>query len=160
MKENSFFILIIITIIFLTGCTREKPFLPEQVFTLTLKKQLTGEEAKAFVDNLHFEEVTPENNEIGFYEGEKGKAIIYITHYKDAKQARQEGRRMIEKIDKGNPVFFMGDSLLVNGKPVYRCFGMGETHFIFSKDNHLFWISSGTMFAQKFLSAYLEYLKN
>jgi len=159
MKENAIFPLILCTIIFIIGCTQEKPFLPEKIFTLTLKKQLTGEEAKAFVDNLHFKEVTPENNEIGFYEGEKGKAIIYVTHYKDAKQAREEGKRMIEKIDQGNLVFFMGDSLFVNEMPVYRCFGMGETHFIFSRDNHLFWISSGTMFAQKFLYAYLEHLK-
>ena len=159
MKNYSFVPLIIGGIIFFFGCTQEKPILPEKIFTLTLKKQLTGEEAKAFVDNLHFKEVTPENNAIGFYEGEKGKAIIYVTHYKDAKQAREEGQRMIEKIDQGNPVFFMGDSLFVNEMPVYRCFGMGETHFIFSRDNHLFWISSGTMFAQKFLSAYLEYIK-
>jgi hypothetical protein len=79
---------VILLILFSVSCSTEKNLLPEEFFGLKLQKKLTGIEAKRFVDELHFQEVAPEKNEIGFYDSQAGKAVFYITYYKDETSAR------------------------------------------------------------------------
>ncbi|GAB4370739.1 MAG: hypothetical protein Kow0042_13120 [Calditrichia bacterium] len=143
----------------LISCGKEPPhFLPEQINNLKLEKKMLGEEAKNFVNKLHFQSVASEKNEIGFYQGEEGKATIYVTHYNSSEKAREDWKRMTEKISPKNSVFIGGDHFKVKGRMIYRCFGMGQTHFVFTNEKQLFWISVNTMIGQKILSAYLDYL--
>lgn len=121
-------------------------------------KKLAGREATEFINNLHFQAVAAEKNEIGFYEGESGPAIIYVSYYTSNETAAAEGKRMSEKISPENSVFIGGEYLEVSGKAVYRCFGMGQTHFVFTHQKALFWMSVNTMKAKAILAAYLEYL--
>ena len=159
MAKQAFIIIPFVALFALAGCTPQKDYLPELFFGLSLQKRLDGVEAEEFVNRLHLQQVSSVRNEIGFYEGEKGKAVIYITHYDGPEQASVEERKMTGKISPENSVFVMGQYLDVDGKRVYRCYGMGQTHFVLSDRKQLFWISVDTMMAKAFLQAYLTYLE-
>lgn len=149
---------VLLILIAAAGCSSREPFLPQEFYGLALQKKLAGREAAEFVNNLHFQAVAAEKNDIGFYEGERGPAIIYISYYTSHETAAAEGKRMSEKISPENSLFIGGEYLEVSGKRVYRCFGMGQTHFVFTHQKALFWISVDTIKAKDILSAYLEYL--
>ena len=142
----------------LFSCSAEVNFLPNKFFDLTLTKKLNGEEAKEFVNKLHFEPVTETENEIGFYEGEGGAALIYITHYNKKEIAEADYKLMTEKISPKNSVFIGSEYLMLKEKEVFRCFGMGQSHFVFYLGRELFWISVDTHFGKKFVQRYIEYL--
>ena len=76
-KQNHFLLIVL----FLISCSPDINYLPEDFCSLHLTKMLTGNEAEEFINNLHFQKVSDLENEIGFYEGKAGRAIIYITHY-------------------------------------------------------------------------------
>lgn len=159
-KFNLHFLLLLLLLgISGRGCSVNDNALPKTFFGMTLVQKITGEEAKRFLDKLHFQPIAPKMNEIGFYEGQQGKVIIYITQYNNANQALSEGKKMTEKISPENSAFFGGEYQMVNGKEVYRCFGMGQTHFVFTNKNQLFWVSVDTHIGRKFLEEYLDYLK-
>lgn len=67
---------------------------------------------------------------------------------------------MTEKISPENSVFVGGQTIDIDGKQVYRCFGMGQTHFVFAHKKQLIWISVNTVVANEFLSEYLNYLNS
>lgn len=147
----------LITVLFLFfACSTSEDLLPENFLGLELKQKLTGIEAKEFVDKLHFNEVTPENNSIGFYEGETGSAIIYITFYETEEIANSELIKMTGKISPKNSVFINSEYIKINDKEVYRCFGMGQSHYVFSNRKELFWVSVDTHFGKKFVEDYLS----
>lgn len=148
---------ILFSILFV-ACSVNKNPLPEEFFGLTLRSKLTGEDAKEFIDRLHLREVTPEKNEIGFYSTEAANAIIYITYYNNPEIAQEQEKKMIEAIKPDNPVFFGAGFISVNGRDLYRCFGMGQTHFIFSKNNLLFWVSVDSHISTMFIEEYLNYV--
>jgi len=89
----------------------------------------------------------------------QGKAVIYITYYDNPEQASAEGLKMTEKMSSNNSVFIERKYFDLNGKRIYRCFGMGQTHFIFSYHKQLFWISVDTILAKPFLQSYLTNLE-
>ncbi|MBS4034605.1 MAG: hypothetical protein KGZ85_09080 [Ignavibacterium sp.] len=149
----SFFVLLL-----LIGCSSKKDLLPEEFFGLILQKKLTGVEAKKFVDELHFQEVAPDQNEIGFYSSPIGSSIIYITYYRDEITALTEYEKMINKISPENSVFINPEIANISGKDIYRCFGMGQSHYVFAYGKELYWISVDTHFGKKFIEEYLEYI--
>jgi hypothetical protein len=119
---------------------------------------LSGKEAKEFVNNLHFKSVTDLENEIGFYDEKAGSAIIYITHYNTREAANSDYKKMVKKISPENSVFIKPEYLKLGGMEIYRCFGMGQSHYVFPYNKILFWISVDTHFGKKFVGEYLSYL--
>lgn len=161
MTKASLNVKITVVLLFLivaAGCSSRESFLPQEFYGLALQKKLAGKEAAEFVNNLHFHAVAAEKNEIGFYEGKRGPAVIYVSYYASKETAAAEEKRMTGKISPENSVFIGGEYLQVNGKEVYRCFGMGQTHFVFTHQKALFWVSVDTIKAKDILSAYLQYL--
>jgi hypothetical protein len=143
----------------IAGCSPSEDYLPETLGEQTLNRRISGEEAKEFVDNLHFQKVAAERNEIGFYDGKRGPTTIYITYYGSSGKAEADYKKMTEKISPENSIFIGGDYMDVEGKQVYRCFGMGQTHFVFFHQKQLFWISVNTVIGTDVLTAYLNYIK-
>ena len=72
-KQNHFLLIVL----FLISCSLDKNYLPEDFFGLHLTKRLTGNEAEEFINNLHFQNISELENEIGFYEGKVG-GQLYI----------------------------------------------------------------------------------
>jgi hypothetical protein len=142
-------------IIILSSCTPQSNYLPLEIFGLSLSKKLTGSEAADFLNRLHLQNVTDSRSEIGFYQGEIGDAVIYLTYYSSREQAAEFESQMTDKISAENTPFIMGEYRDVDGKQIYRTFGMGQTHFVFSHNNVLIWLSLGTNWANDFLKEYL-----
>ncbi len=141
------------------SCDTQEELLPSHFHGYTIKKKLIGKEARQFVDRLHFQNVATIENEIGFYESEQSSTVIYISRYASGKQAQSDFKKMTEKISPQNSVFIGGTFLELNGVNVYRCFGMGQTHFVFVHQKQLFWISVETTTGKEFLRKYLDYLR-
>ena len=140
------------------SCSAEVNFLPDEFFNLTLTKKLTGEEAKEFVNKLHFEPVTETENEIGFYDGERGTASIYVTHYNKKEDAEADYKLMTEKISPESSMFICSEYLMLDDKEVCRCSGMGQGHYVFYLGKELFWISVDAHFGKEYVQRYIEYL--
>ncbi|MGB5849218.1 MAG: hypothetical protein WBH40_12065 [Ignavibacteriaceae bacterium] len=148
----------LLIVIFLISCSPNKNYLPEDFFGLQLTKKLTGKDAKEFVNNLHFQNVTDMENEIGFYGGEAGDAIIYITHYNNKETAKGNYKKMVMKISPENSIFVNPEYLKLGGMEIYYCFGMGQSHYVFPYNKELFWISVDTHLGKKFVEDYLPTL--
>lgn len=149
---------IILISVLLTFCAKDPELFPDYFFELNLTRKLTGTEAKNFVNRLHFNSVTNEKNEIGFYSGVKGNAIIYITYYDNEITAIDNYKKMTEKISPENSVFTNSTFMSISGRNIYRTLGMGQTHYVFTDKNKLFWISAETPWAQDFLTEYFKIL--
>ena len=134
--------------------------LPDSLPGYKLHRTLSGAEAQDLVNKLHQKEVARSESEIGVYRGEKDAMMIYITYYPKAKEAEAEYKRMTEKITATPEAgFIMGETLNFDGKQVYRCFGQGKTHFVFTHDKALLWVTVNTLQGSKVMKAYLAWLK-
>ena len=153
-KQNLF----LLVVIFFISCSLNSNYLPEDFFGLQLTKKLLGKDAKELINNLHFQGVTDLENEIGFYDEKAGSAIIYITHYNTKEAAKSDYKKMVGKISPENSVFIKPEYLNLCGMEIYRCFGMGQSHYVFPYNKVLFWISVDTHFGKKFVGEYLSYL--
>lgn len=155
IRYNAVIVFILITFI---NCSNKRDLLPEDFFGLKLEQKLTGTEARNFVDKLHFQEVASDKNEIGFYKSSAGSAIIYITYYSDDEMAKEEYESMINKISPYNSVFVDPEFIKVKDKTIYRCFGMGQTHYVFANGKELFWVSVDTPISNKFIEEYFGFI--
>ena len=150
---------IILSICFLIQNCAKKEVFPQHILGYSLAKVVSGAEATKMVNRLHFQPVTNTENEIGFYEKDTEKAIIYVTHYQTEIDAQTNLVKMIDKISPENSVFINGGQVESNEITVIRYFGMGQTHYIFRFRKMLFWLSVDTMIAQDFLDSYIEYIQ-
>lgn len=155
---KNFLTFFLIAILFIS-CSTNSDYLPEEFWGLKLNSKLTGNEAKDFVDRLHFQNVATEKNEIGFYTGAVGNAIIYLSYYSYEKTAEEDFRKMAEKISPENSVFVNGKFETICDKQIYSCVGMGQIHYVFSHKNLLFWLSADPNFSRKFFEEYLLFVK-
>jgi len=152
--------LFLLVVMFLTSCSTNSEYLPEEFFGMQLTKRITGEEATKMINKLHHEPVTEVENEIGHYSGDNGRALIYISHYQKPEDPKKYYDKMTEKISLGESPFTGSEIIDISGKKIYRTFGMGQSHYIFTYNNELFWVSVGTLYGKKFIEEYLSYLSN
>ncbi|KAA3617691.1 MAG: hypothetical protein D8M58_00955 [Calditrichaeota bacterium] len=149
---------ILLLIIFLNCESSTKNPIPPKIFNLTLKEQIEDPDATQQINKLHFQNVAAEKNEIAVYEGPNSVATIYVSYYRDNKTSQSEYEKMTQKISPENSVFIGGTYLEMNKVEIYKCFGMGQTHFVFAKDQLLFWVSVTTVISNDFIAAYLDIL--
>ncbi len=158
LKKIQILAVFIASLIF-TYCSGNGGYLPGVIGGLQLKKAVTGAEAAKEVDKIHFNPVASEKeNEIGFYESTDNRATIYITYYKTEEEAKADFEKMTQKISPQNSVFISPSFFEFQGYRVYRCFGMGQSHFVFVHKKALLWISADTVHGKEFLKEYLNIL--
>lgn len=162
MRANKFLkkiqiIAVFIVPLLLGSCSGDGGYLPGVISGLTLKKAVTGAEAAKEVNKIHYNPVAGEKeNEIGFYEGSENRATIYITYYKTEEEAQSDFGKMTQKISPQNSVFISPSFFDFQGYNIYRCFGMGQSHFVFVHKKALLWISADTVHGKEFLKEYLQ----
>ena len=150
-------LLLMLSIIF-QACSTKKNYLPDNFSNLVLKKKLTGAAAKSFVNNIHLENVAARENEVGFYEDILGIAIIYVSHYSEVNLAISQYKKMIDRLIPDDSLFNEGTFVKVENKEVYKCFGGGQTHFIFTHETSLFWVSVNRHAGDEFIKNYITYI--
>lgn len=136
-------------------CSSLPDYLPEEIGDYQLYRKLTGEEARAAVNRIHLSPVSPEKNEIGFYRGPADEITLYRSVYPDLPEAKKAYHQMTQKISPANSVFIQGQFMKIAGREIYRCFGMGQTHYIFQHDRSLIWFSVNTIRSRELLDEYL-----
>jgi hypothetical protein len=153
-------IYLILLIYIILSCSSNIDYTPQTFLDYKQTNILNGDAAKTFVDRLHFQVVAKDSNVVAFYEGtkENSDAIIYLTYYSDLQNARDDYAKMTQKISPENSVFVEGKYIKINDKEVYRCFGMGQTHYVFYDQSVLFWLSLPTLDANRFMHAYIDYI--
>jgi hypothetical protein len=57
--------------------------------------------------------------------------------------------KMVNKISPENSVFINPEFVDIGGKDIYRCFGMGQSHYVFANGKELYWISVDTNHRQE-----------
>jgi hypothetical protein len=159
MDKRIIYLTVLIFSALVIGCSSDPELFPNEISGIQLKRKISGDEAKQFVNKLHISSVTSEKNEITFYESNKGNATIYVTFYSNELDANQNFTKMTKKISTQNSVFIRGSFLDMKSKRIYRTYGMGQTHYVFVHDKLLFWISVETTLAKKVLETYLHHLK-
>jgi len=157
MKKHFLFSIVFFSALILSACSQKTEILPTEIYHLKLEQKIVGKQAAKFINRLHPINVANTENQIGFYKGENGTAVIYVTQYPDKNSAERDERRMTEKIAEVSSMFTLGKQFDINGRQIYPIFGMGKTHFVFIINNKLFWITAESIWAVKFLK---EYLKN
>ena len=154
---NKYFSLSVLIMVFiLNNCSEEINYFPETLGNFEQVDVIRGEQAQMFVNRLHFNSVTDEKNEIAFYGQGKPSITIYITFYDSDEKAFNNFKKMTRKISPENSVFIQGSYFEMDGIKIYRCFGMGQTHFVFSYQMNLFWLSVPTRGNEKILQEYLN----
>ena len=154
MKLRSFLLFLFLGILLLNCRQSESKLVPESIAGFKLVKTLEGEQAKSYINRLHFKNVAPQENTIAFYKKDNKELILYLTLYEQDDEARKDWQRMVKKISPENSVFVQGTVLNLDGKDVYRCFGMGQTHFVFVHQNALIWFSVPTIGSMEIFEAY------
>ncbi len=157
MKVKTF-VLIILLAIATVACGQKKSYVPKSILQYQLTRLLQGEEAKAFINKLHFKRVAPVESMVGFYKNGEKQGIVYVTVYQDSQQAQKDWQTMVDKISQGNEVFVQGAVMEIDGNEVFRCFGLGQTHFVFTHKNALIWLQVETIGAEKLFRDYFRQL--
>ncbi|MBM4168167.1 MAG: hypothetical protein FJ215_03290 [Ignavibacteria bacterium] len=121
---------------------RSTSILPDSLSSLALVRHVTGDDAREFVDRLHGKGVSPAETEIGFYEGERGKATIYVSSYRRGKEAEEAYSRMVRLIEAGNPVFGHFQIVEIESHSVAFSLGLGRAHYFYVSEAHLFWLEA------------------
>jgi hypothetical protein len=115
---------------------------PAKLAGLQIVRLYEGKEALAIVSKMHRESVTTENNTIGVYVGPEGSATLYLTIYPAAGDAQLSEQRMGQRIAEGDSGFTNFQRMMVNGKQVSVCVGLGQVHCFFSHGSRLYWLAS------------------
>lgn len=144
--------------VYFFSCSSPRQYLPDEVSGLSLKQTIEGKEAEDYVNRLHFNKVASEKNRIGLYEGTRGKAVIYVTEYLSGEAAVNDYQKMTKKISPGNSIFIGGEYIKVAGREMYRCYGMGQSHYVFADDKTLLWVSAELQVGDGFVKDYVSYL--
>ena len=92
------------------------------------------------------------------YEGTAGKAVIYVTEYVSGEAAVNDFYKMTKKISPGNSIFIGGEYIRLEGREMYRCFGMGQSHYVFADKKTLLWVSAELQVGDVFIKDYVSYL--
>ncbi|MBN2425631.1 MAG: hypothetical protein JXR46_15535 [Calditrichaceae bacterium] len=150
--------ILIISLLFLLlgSCQNQTDYTPSSLLEFKRVKMIKGQEADEFVNRIHLRPISTDINTIAFYEADEKTAVIYHTEYEDKNRAIEDYKNMIGKISPENSAFVGGKQIQIENKTVYRCFGMGQTHYVFYHNNFLFWISLPTIGAEDHLRAYFQ----
>jgi hypothetical protein len=129
--------------------------LPATLGSLQLVEQMAGQEARTVINLLHDKGVTPDENFIGEYAAESGKATLYVSVYGGRDETVEAEQKMARRIEQGSPVFTRYRTLTIDGRNVSECVGMGQIHYFFSQGQALFWLAVDMQVAQQTLQTLL-----
>jgi hypothetical protein len=139
-----------ILIIFCLECsnTTQLPT-PEKIGDKERFRVISGNQAAHVVNKMHGQTVAADTNVIVEYGTEK-KDLLYISYYRDQKEANDAFQLMIEKMtsSKKGPFFHL-IPLTAYKNEVYFTLGMGAGHYIFLSGKYLLWFQTYQSFGDR-----------
>ena len=122
--------------------------MPESVGALKRIQLVTGPQAQAEVDRLHGKPLPAEASAVARYSrpddvGTKRPAEVWVSRVASGKEARRQTGLMVHMMYENPKSPFRNPRRLDHqGMAVYRFEGMGQTHFIWFKEDLVYWVSS------------------
>ena len=142
---------------------------PAEMAGLKLSHFFQGKEAMAKIDKLHGKEIEMKNGYVAHYQGNRARAMLYISEFDGREQARQQLDLMKEKIKKGVKGFahfreFKVKDLSVSqpqkaGKTIYLVMGFGQVHYFYLDSSRVIWLAVDPSVAGSVLKAALKEIK-
>jgi len=138
MSKKFMFLLFLILI----SCSQKPQMIPQSLGKLKLDKYLVGKEASEMINRMHIGgDVAGDKNEVGFYSLDTLKATLYISKFKNQKNADEKLTQMLIKIAHGNTPFVLHNQVNVGGRKIYLAFGMNQSHYIYTDGDKLIWLA-------------------
>lgn len=127
----------------LWGCLQNsRPFaLPEQFAGYKLQQQISGAQAAKLIEQLHGDEVAPQENLIGLYGDQMPPTVIYLSRFSSSREARKYLKKMAEEIGPGSSGFAHHATFEVQGNEIHFVVGQGQAHYFFRFGQDLYWLA-------------------
>jgi hypothetical protein len=117
------------------------PELPATLADMQLKKTISGIEANKMIFGMHGKATGPNSDSlIGYYGAEGPKNALYLTAFENKDLAQQALDKMVEKMANSSFGFSLPQSEKHGSDVIYRCNGMGLSHFFYRHENLLLWL--------------------
>lgn len=122
--------------------------MPEKIGELHRIQLITGDAAQAEVDKLHGKTLAAEASVVARYSrpsdvGKARPAEVWLSQVSSEKEARRQTGKMVHMMYENPKSPFRNPKRIeYAGQAVYRFTGMGQTHFIWSKGDLVYWISA------------------
>jgi hypothetical protein len=145
------------TLLALTACSpgkKPEEAMPDTLAGLDRIRLITGQEAIDRVNDLHGEPLDVERCAIGMYGEDDQSATVWISSPKKPNDARDQAMRMINSMQNKAGPFEGPEKLTSHGIDIYKFTGMGQEHFVFTKDDLAFWISTPPDYGTKALQEF------
>jgi hypothetical protein len=143
------------------GKAKRVHVLPGKIGNMLSTSELRGEKAREVVNQMHGKDVTPEENIVHIYKSESGQAVVYLSIYGSPGEANKTYTKMVELIKKEeNGAFKHYRDLVVEGKQVSMCLGLGQAHFFFLVSDELYWLSTDMSIASETINHLLKELSD
>lgn len=157
---------ILISIIQISACNKEPVSLnslfPKTMEGLQRVQLITGVQALKKINKLHGKEIAIIEGGIGTYQTNNGpKAMVWISRSRKANRAHHQTEVMIKKmlLSPHSP-FHHPVQCELRGITIYQFHGMGQIHYIFFRNDLVFWISAVAHQGDALLQAFLPEKKN
>jgi hypothetical protein len=157
---------ILIAIIHISACSREPVSLtslfPETIEGLKRVQLITGVQALKEINKLHGKEIGIIEGGIGIYQTNNGpKTMVWISRSKKANCARHQTEVMIKRmLLSSHSPFHHPAQRELQGITIYQFQGMGQIHYIFFRNDLVFWISAMARQGDAILQAFLPEKKD
>ena len=144
---------------FLTSCSKSFASLPQNIGFMEKYSDNMTDCLVNYAPFVNAEE-TKVINETAYYLGEKGDAHILLKNYLSEDESIIAMNKLIKHCTSDSSGFIKHDTFDIEGIPVFRSFGKGRTHYLYSKSGECVYISASTTIASSFLSEYITYRNN
>ncbi len=161
-KERAIKGLVVFLYLFILICCHKhydiRSLFPERLQGLKLLRLVKGKKAEEMVNRLHGKQIKVKNAWIGYYKGQNGSAVIWISEAYSSSQAEKQTDVMMQKILKGYGPFYNFKKKRINHTLVYIFSGLGKKHAVFCKQDLVFWITSDPSIIDKVVRFYIKKL--
>ncbi len=157
MKKSAHLILAAATlsILVLNACGKKDVF-PPSVGSLQKYDDINGDCLNSF-EQFIYNDQEKTNSETAYYSGDRGDVRILVKTYRSADAAEKAYKSLVRHFETLPETYVNQERVFKSDIKVWRCYGQGRTHYIYTRDLECVYISAATTVATTFLSDYFAY---
>lgn len=125
--------------------TDEISFFPQDMGSMDLVNEYSGERAKSEIRNMHLGEWDFLKGYVGYYEGNSGESATFWTAiFHNQSQAINTTEWMTNEISKSDTPFSIPEKIILNQSEVeyvYHMEGMGQEHYYWQREKIVVWVA-------------------
>lgn len=130
--------------------------LPVRLGSLLRVQVMEGEEALSALGELHRGTVGVTWAAMAHYEKGRAQAMVWVGGVETAQFAQELVARMTSGLQRGGTPFVGLRTLVLGGRTVFSVSGLGQTHYYFTSDRTVIWVSADPEAEEEILEAVLQ----